>query len=584
LLRDVCAIIVASIVCGALDASTVALRLFDARDGIDYVPGSLWVWCVAVWFSLGLIASLFLAALPEKLRALFQSLTITGFFCFLIAMRLIRPVSTSYPRTLLVIGVLACWLGSAFVLRRKPQREHGWPKRHALAVGFTVVVLVVVGVAISDSPAAEAALTVRRPPADAPNIVIVFLDTLRADTAKQMPALQRFLRRGAVFENAYAPAPWTLPSHISAMTGDSAAETGVSFEKQHYRDDASLPMVLGSSGYETAGVVANAFLNEGTGFTRGFKHYKIEGRTLDACRSAPLYELRRFWPAFQHSVCSASAETVVGDAAAAMSAPRSGPIFLVLNFTDAHDLYYAPGGCTRRARITPYDVYVLSHVLAGDRALDAERARRFRAAYDDAAQCLDRSLGALFAKIDALPGRITIVTADHGEHFGEHGLYLHGNSLFPELLHVPFGIVGSGVPAQQIEKEVSLTEIHDYVRHAVSERPIPSRLAGLIDGRPAWDEPPAAFLVDQSLAPKNFHPYAAVFDGGFEGIDRRSGRFELFDLRRDPQAMVDLADQPQYLPQRLALQDLLRKQKSRELGRRLAREQMKNVESLGYLR
>jgi arylsulfatase A-like enzyme len=368
------------------------------------------------------------------------------------------------------------------------------------------------------------------------------------------------------------------------MTGRSAAETGIGFTKRYYSSDTAAPVVLHREGYETVGVVANSFLNESTGFTRGFSSYKIEGRGLDACRSAPLADLRRFWPAFQHQVCSRVADTVIADVAPSLQPNRRRPLFLLLNFTDVHDSYYVPSKCRRRTAVTPRDTYALLHAIADYRLLDPQVAKRMRMAYGDAAQCLDQSLGTLFQKIDSLPGRtITIITSDHGDHFGEHRLYLHANSLFPQLLHVPLGIVGNGVPQQHIAREVSVTDMRDYIVNVANDGRGESSLADLIAGRPVADDPPVAFLVDQLLTPANFHPFAAVFDGGFEGIDRRSGVFEVYDLRKDPEATTDVSNLPAYQADRQRLRGLLASQQSRELRDRLRRQQIE-LHSIGYLR
>lgn len=579
------AVVVCSIICGALDALAVTLRLFDASFGINYAPPSLWLWCVGVWLGVAALIALVLTLIPDRIRTFARNLAVTGLLWFLVTMRVIRPLSTAISHTLTATAVLACWVLSAFLFKWAPREHHTWPRRHALT--YAVIVLTILGIAavVSDSPAAEASVTVRRTPSNAPNVIVIFLDTLRADTAKGMPNLQKFLSRGTVFDNAFAAAPWTLPAHVSAMTGRSAAETGIGFEKQYYSSDTAVPVLLDAEGYETVGVVANSFLNESTGFTRGFSSYTVEGHGIDACRSAPLMELRRFWPAFQHEVCGAAADTVIADAESSLRSSRRKPLFLLLNFIDVHDAYYIPSKCRPRTAITPKDIYTLSHAVAENRLMDERRAERMRMAYSEAAQCLDQSLAVLFQKIDALPGRtITIVTSDHGEHFGEHRLYLHGNSLFPQLVHVPLGIVGAGVPQRHIEQEVSVTDMRDYIVSAANGGRLESRLGDLIAGRPADDDPPVSFLIDQVLTPVNFHPYAAVFDGGMEGIDRRSGIFEVYDLRKDPEATNDVSSLPQYRADRQRLQALLASQHSREVRQRLRREQMKSLRSLGYLR
>ncbi len=568
-----------------MDALSVATGVFDASGGFTYAPLSLWFWFVVVWLGIAAPIALVLALIPYPTRTFALNLAISGQLWFLATVRLIRPLTKTIPHIVTAAAILTCWFLTALLFGRTPREHQTWPRRRVLTFAVVVIAVLAIAIIVSDSPSAEASASVRRTPENAPNVIVVFLDTLRADTASRMPNLQKFLSRGAVFGHAFSAAPWTLPAHVSAMTGQSAAETGVGFAKHYYTSDASAPVILSGEGYETAGVAANWFLNESTGFTRGFSSYEVEGRGLDACRSALLADLRRFWPAFQHHVCSATADTVIADAARWLHPERRQPLFLLLNFTDVHDGYYVPSKCRPRSATTPYDIYTFTHAIAANHLLDAQRVERMRKTYEDAAQCLDLSLGTLFRKIDSLPGRtITIVTSDHGEHFGEHGLYLHGNSMFPQLLHVPLGIVGAGVPQRRIEKEVSVTDLRDYIVSAANGGRLESHLGDLIAGRPVADEPPVSFLVDQTLTPVNFHPYAAVFDAGLEGIARRSGIFEVYDLRKDPEATNDVSGLPQYQEDRERLQALLTSQRSRELRERLRHEGMQNLRSLGYLR
>lgn len=578
-------ILACSAICGFADAAAIVFKLFESRDLVDYVPGSIWLWCVGLWLLLGGLASVAIALAPKRWTPRLTAAVLAGEFWVLVAIRAGRPLSAQYGvrRTTTAVVIIAAWFLTTRLLRIGYVKKR---ERSSLRSGLRFAVPVIVGLAFllqfTEASGAQAEVTKPRRGGSGPNIVLIFLDTLRADTATQMPNLQRFMRRGAVFTNAIAPAPWTLPSHFSAITGESAVETGITFAKQRYETDDTLPLLLQHRGYETAGVVANFFLNSGSGFDRGFERYEMPGRALDLCRAAPLMIANRYWPSLQHNVCGATATTIITRAKRVMSA-RHAPLFLLLNFTDVHDLYYVPRRCGGRETATARDEFAATESLTGRGVVDAARAQRLRRTYEDAARCFDESLAPLFASIDAMPGpTITIITSDHGEQFGEHSLFLHGNSLYPELVHVPLAVVGSGIAPREVSAPVSLTEIHDLVLNTATSGRQPSLLADMIAGRPAAPVPTMSFLIEQRMAPVK-HPVGAVFDGRFEMIARRSGMQELYDLTVDPKTSHNLAFDKAYTADRLRLLSLLNAANTGTISAKLRRERIRKLRSLGYL-
>ena len=122
----------------------------------------------------------------------------------------------------------------------------------------------------------------RLPPGDSPNVVLIVLDTVRADRLslygyerRTSPNLERLARRGIRFDQARATAPWTLPSHASLFTGRLPHELGVQWGTPLENRFTTLAEYLGSRGYATAGFVANTlFCSFDTGLDRGFTHYE----------------------------------------------------------------------------------------------------------------------------------------------------------------------------------------------------------------------------------------------------------------------------------------------------------------------
>src|SRR5205823_2952900 len=174
--------------------------------------------------------------------------------------------------------------------------------------------------------------------ATGPNILIIVADTLRHDAVFQpdgsvkpeLPSLRRFADESTIFDAAYAASSWTLPSHFAAVTGLNAHELGLDFEHQSFKKTAlTLAERFHRNGYRTAAVLSNPFLNEGSGFARGFDSYEHASRAMDLCRAAPFTILSQLWPRFEGTVCGWSASQVTRRALRQMNDAGT-PYFLML--------------------------------------------------------------------------------------------------------------------------------------------------------------------------------------------------------------------------------------------------------------
>jgi arylsulfatase A-like enzyme len=564
-----------AVLCGLADAAFVVYEFFDSRAGVEYVPSSIWPWSVAVWLVLGLLAAALTLAIPRRLRDRAMPWVLTALPALLIAARLVRAVTIEYALPPLLTGAaaLAGWLAGSYAVRVVTIERS---RDAALASGTAMMLLFVLTGVLTTTR--ESVAQARKAIPDAPDIILIFLDTLRADTAGRMPRLQAFMRRGTAFDAAYAPSAWTLPTHLSAISGETPVEIGVTFGQQRYDGSLTAPVLLRRRGYATIGFGANNFLNEASGFTHGFDSFTIMGRGLDLCRTAPGMQLHRRSAWFNHVVCNGAAASVTQAAVDSLDT-TPGPRLLVLNYTDVHDPYYVAPDCPSRAPLTWSEERTFDTARRKRQPLPANLNARLREVYEESAQCLDRSLGRLFARIDDLPGRtVTIVTSDHGEQFGEHGLLTHGNSLYPELVHVPLAVVGTGVPSNRISTPVSLQEIRDLLLH-LGTGVKSSRLADLIAGRPAAPLAPTAFLLDRRT--NDGKPMAAIVEEGFQLILSDSGRNELYDLTSDPKCLRNLIAEPHHRQRA----DRLTQRLERERGAKIpsANERLEKLRSLGYL-
>jgi len=279
-----------------------------------------------------------------------------------------------------------------------------------------------------------------RPPADKrPDLVLVTIDTLRADRAGRglMPHLDGLAARGLQFTHARATAPLTLPSHVSMLTGALPAEHGVRENGVHaFRGSPpSIARMLGQRGYTTAAFVGAYVLDRRFGLSDGFGHYD------DQIARDPQAVLRL--------EAERPANVVVDRAVAWLrAARRSEPVFLWVHFYDPH---------------APY---------AGS--------------YDDEVKFADAQLGRLMQELRA-SGRdpVVVVAGDHGESLGEHGEATHGMLVYEAAIRVPLVVAGPRIAAGRRDDPVSLIDVAPT-------------LAGLAGA--AWSAPTEARSLLGSLA------------------------------------------------------------------------------------
>ncbi|HYM59858.1 MAG TPA: sulfatase [Thermoanaerobaculia bacterium] len=570
-------VIAVAALCAAGDALAVYSDLFAARMGIDFVPLSLVPWSMLVW--LAVATPVAAATLLTRVRWPAASpWLVASLPTFLIGVRIIRPLRWSVPSAVVGTALLVSWVGFAFLLRAIVRRVRLAGKGHRIAA---VAAAVAVGtVLLASAPRQPVQVPVTRADASRPNVVLIFMDTLRADTAATMPSLQRLAARGASFRAAYAPAPWTLPSHMAVTTGTSPAILGVDAMYQHFGGmRPTLAEILEARGYSTAAVLSNSFLNEGTGFERGYADFRVAHRYLDVCRTTPGLILSRLSPQMTHSVCLWSSDNIIEQATPMLDRlPR--PYYLTLNLMDLHAPYWSP--CRGSEEAAMFADAVTLHRVSMGRVLQPSERERWRRLYESGAACADRNLARLLDAIERSPDAARtyiIVVADHGEHLGEHGLYMHRNSLYPELLHVPLIMTGPGIPHTVVDRPVSTIWLFSAIVGLTRADPRSSPLMGLIAGVPATLPAVSSVWADQPRA-----QHVTVIDDRFQYIEDTDSHEELYDMVADPSESHDLSRDPAQQERRAQMRALARPLLSAMAKRpRDSRRDIVRLRSLGYL-
>lgn len=275
------------------------------------------------------------------------------------------------------------------------------------------------------------------------NVVLITVDTLRADHVGAYggtvptPAMDALAVEGARIHRAFTPVPSTGPAVVSLLTGTHPWHHGVLLNAVTLGAGLpSLPERLQSAGFETAAFVSSYVVSARFGFDRGFDLHHFEP-SHGAQPNAGKYRSQHWW--------SRGAKTT--DAALRWLDSRGkAPFFLWVHYIDPHDPYRPPPGF-ERPEDEPVDLSNkrLSHAVEGH-----DKLRTLIRYYRGSVVYTDFQIGQLVDRLRArnlLDQTLIILTADHGEGLGDHGVLGHGRNLHDELVRVPMIFRGPQIPA-----------------------------------------------------------------------------------------------------------------------------------------
>jgi arylsulfatase A-like enzyme/Tfp pilus assembly protein PilF len=348
-----------------------------------------------------------------------------------------------------------------------------------------------------------------------PNVLLVTIDTLRADhlgcygyADARTPVLDGLAARGVRFATAVAHGPLTAPSHASILTGLTPPRHGVR-DNGGFALAANVPMLPAAflgAGYRTTAFVSGFPLDRRFGFARGFEAYDDRLRHGGDPRRAAYVERTA------EATTAAVLRWLDGQDAAR-------PWFAWVHYFDPHAPYEPPPAFSARFATRPYD---------GEVAF------------------VDEQLGAVLRRIEqagSLSSTLVLVTADHGESLGEHGEETHGVFVYDATLKVPFLLAGPRVPAGRVASTVA---------RGIDVAPTLLDLAGLpadgaiegrslrpaLEGREMADEPAYAESLFAALH-LGWAPLHAWRTARFKLVD--APRPELYALDTDAAESKDLA-------------------------------------------
>jgi len=461
-----------------------------------------------------------------------------------------------------------------------------------------------------------------------PNVLLISIDTLRADhlschgySRPTTPNLDRLAAEGTRFSHAFGTAVWTPPAHGSMLTGLYPTQHGVVDENR--LDDAvpTVATLMAQSGYRTFGVVNNSQVGPLTGLDRGHESFhevwrgtpggSIVGRGMR-------YVQRRLRDARglnDHGAELSNRLTIDW-----MAANRgSDPLYAFVHYIDPHNPLAAPRPFRDRwvdPKRTDVNAERLAIVADNPLAcftdgfeLTEDELYQLKAMYDEEIAYTDMRIGELF---DAMRSQGTyddtliVVTADHGEHFGEHGMYSHVSSLYEQIVHIPLIVKFPGQSKSCISSGLAqhIDIVPTILSHAAVEHPMADRLRGDVlqaEGGPGHDvvyaewEGRVPYYVqkrlrgkDNSICERFLQPAAMIRDNRHKLILHRDGEMELYDLETDPGEDKNLASiaSEQLTAMRERLESWHREiVKDAPAGSRyeIDPEIQKHLESLGYM-
>jgi arylsulfatase A-like enzyme len=458
----------------------------------------------------------------------------------------------------------------------------------ATALAF-VIIGIEGGKSISESRAVSN-LSVAAP--GSPNILVIVVDTLRADhlssygyTRATSPNIDNLAGNGVLFENAIAPSSWSLPSHASLVTGCAVHEHGMGnvqpmpwlgWAASGLNGVPTLGEALQSRGYRTGAFSANRiYFTSNVGLGRGFIHFEdyFDGvgdsfvRTQFGREFARLYMNRssksKFTRVFQSLGLSSwldkdsegsgdyggiygirkRADEVNRETLLWVARDRRHPFFAFLNYLDVHFGYGGPAGYPKPA---------WDHGTTIDE-------------YDAGVKYTDDFIGQLLNGLDSLgilKNTIVIITSDHGEALGDHGLSFHGAALYSDLVRVPLVISWPGhlPPGIRVAQPVTNAAIANTIVDLVGakQNPFPGPSLTVLWGpsipkdwpNPISELPQTNTIVTADRAMQGKIPLAtdgsmtSVVSPQWQLIRHEKDGDQIFDWKSDPAESVNLVNTP----------------------------------------
>ncbi len=461
-----------------------------------------------------------------------------------------------------------------------------------------------------------------------PNVILIIIDAARQDhlscygyDKNTSPFIDDLAKTSLLFQNAYATAPWTVPSHASLFTGLFPSEHKTQNDNLYLdKNIPTLSEILASGGYSTVGFSDNMYVGRATGLHRGFQYFDEvwERYRFKSKFDLLLLGLKRIL----HMTDRGGKETTDLIIDWLINRDKANPFFMFVNYIDVHQICHPPrsflikfgGGQYSYRRMYKFmRAYLNGRVkfYTGEIKFSDEDWKNFKWIYDAALYYIDYQINRIYeclTDLGILDNTILIITSDHGTNLGEHGFIHHEYCLYETLLKIPLIIRYKPLSEnKQIMKEIQLSDIFHMILRMLN-----------IDGRLVKGErfslseilsdtdPSSQIFSEWRRAESNISElkkFAPDFDfskfdkglrsikiDNYKYIESTNGENELYNLGIDPEEAINILAKDPYKAEEM--QQLLRKfegnlirQDEEEQYKKLdADEELKKrLRSLGYI-
>lgn len=412
-----------------------------------------------------------------------------------------------------------------------------------------------------------------------PNIIIITMDTTRRDhlscygyNEQTTPNLEGLAKENLIFENAYSTSSWTLPAHASLFTGLYPSKHGAYVKEGLWgykvlnEKNITLAEILSQHGYKTAGFIGGYFCSSFFGMSQGFDYYNENlinlfaefGNFFVTGIYRSLFPVRDIFE--KHGFAGKRIAPQINRSAFKWIKKNcQAPFFLFLNYFDPHHPYYPlddsqlrhlSGVPVERGGYVEWEERLVNKILRRKHALTGKEKKYLLDRYDSEIKQMDSAIGELLKLLKELgmyDNCIIIITSDHGESFGEHGLMLHTPAVYEELVKVPLIVKYPKAhnKSGRVSAPISLVDIMPEVLTVIG-MPIPQGVQGV-----PFSQRRQNVIVERykdkswkwTAYPFGERSICALYEGNYKYLWASDGKNELYNLSDDPQELNNLLEQ-----------------------------------------